>query len=76
MTSLISGSKKVKLLEPEIRMVVTRGFKMGEMRRYWSKGIRSRSSHCGSMEMNSTGIHEDSGLIPGLTQWVKALVLP
>jgi len=25
------------------------------------------SSHCGSVEMNSTSIHEDVGLIPGLT---------
>ena len=25
------------------------------------------SSHCGSAEMNLTSIHEDTGLIPGLT---------
>ena len=34
------------------------------------------SPHHGSMEMNPTRIREDSGLIPGLAQWVKDLVLP
>ena len=35
-----------------------------------------QSSCCGSEVMNLTSIHEDVGLIPGLTQWVKNLVLP
>ena len=35
---------------------------------------QERSSHCGSAVMNLTRKHEDVGLIPGLTQWVKDLV--
>ena len=35
-----------------------------------------RSSHCGSLVMNLTGIHEDAGLTPGFTQWIKDLALP
>ena len=35
-----------------------------------------RSSHCGSVVTNPTSVHEDSGSIPGLTQWVKNLALP
>ena len=26
---------------------------------------------CGAVKINLTSVHEDSGLIPGLTQWVK-----
>ena len=34
------------------------------------------SSHCGLVVTNPTSIHEDPGLIPGLVQCVKDLVLP
>ena len=34
------------------------------------------SSHCGTAETNPTSYHEDVGSIPGLTYWVKDLVLP
>ena len=33
----------------------------------------SRSSHRGSAVMNLNSIHEDTGSIPGLPQWVKDL---
>ena len=32
---------------------------------------RSRSSYCGSVEVNLTHIHEGVGLVPGLAQWLK-----
>ena len=43
--------------------------------RYSLKEISLRSSHCGSVVMNPTSIHEDAGSIPGLVQWVMDPVL-
>ena len=37
--------------------------------------VEIRSSRLGAAEMNPTRNHEVMGLIPGLTQWVKDLVL-
>ena len=39
------------------------------------KVVVLESSHLGAAETNLTSIHEDAGLIPGLTQCVGALVL-
>ena len=42
---------------------------------FTNEKMRGRSSHCGLAVINLTRLHEDVGLIPGLTQWVKDPVL-
>ena len=37
----------------------------------FSVKVLSGSSCCGSVETNLASFHEDTDLIPGLTQWVK-----
>ena len=43
--------------------------------KHYAKNV-FRSSHCVTAVMILTGIHEDSGSIPGLPQWVKETALP
>ena len=52
---------------------------------FLSKSFQKKKNHVknnkrsfprGSVVMNPTSIHEDSGLIRGLPQWVRDLMLP
>ena len=47
-----------------------------EVLEFYDKMVSEGSSHHGSVVTNPTSIHEDTGSIPGLTQWVKDQELP
>ena len=56
------------LMDPTARTVLGTWF-LNQLVIYLTDFLRS--SHCGSAVMSPTSIHEDTGLIPGLAQWVK-----
>ena len=56
-------------------MINTRNSKRINMKMLKKKKKDFRSFHHGSAEMNVTRKHEVVGSIPGLTQWVRDLVL-
>ena len=42
----------------------------------WVKNPEFQSAHCNQWGKNPTSVHEDVGVIPVLTWWLKDLALP
>ena len=60
----------------QVEVLIASGFGDSSLKISNKVKIGVWSSHCGSVVMNPTSIHEDIGSIPGPVQWVKDSALP